>query len=134
MPALANVVAGRGPAFETLQGRNPRWEFREGRSVLDGDLGIKDGNAPGRREGREQGSTALVSVTVRRGGQQPRRRVGVLCEGFRMPALANVVAGRGPAFETLQGRNPRWEFRESRSVLYGDLGIKDGNAPGRREG
>jgi len=60
MPALANVVAGRGPAFETLQGRNPRWEFREGRSVLYGDLGIKDGNAPGRREGREQGSTALV--------------------------------------------------------------------------
>ena len=43
-----------------------------------------------------------------------------------MPALANVVAGRGPAFESLQGRNPRWEFREGRSVLYGDFGIKDG--------
>ena len=76
MPALANV-AGRGPAFESLQGRNPRWEFCEGRGVLYGDLGIKDGDAPGRREGREQGSTALVSVTVRRGGQQPGRRTAI---------------------------------------------------------
>src|SRR6476661_1328651 len=70
-------LQGGGPAFESRQGRNPRWEFREGRGVLYGDLGIKDGNGRGRREGREQGSTALVSVTVRRGGQQPRRRVAI---------------------------------------------------------
>ena len=46
-----------------------------------------------------------------------------------MPALANVVAGRGPAFETLQGRNPRWEFCKGGGVLYGDLGITDGSVP-----
>jgi hypothetical protein len=29
------------------------------------------------------------------------------CEGFRMPAMTKVAKGRGPASESLQGRNPR---------------------------
>jgi len=63
MPALANVVAGRGPAFESLQGRNPRWEFREGRSDGVGERDRAPWWAAAASESGDPGSDAACAVS-----------------------------------------------------------------------
>src|SRR4051794_35436055 len=48
-----------------------------------------------------------------------------LCEGFGMLAMTNV-ATVGPAFESLQGRNPRGRSAVKVAAPCGDLRMQDG--------
>ena len=151
--------AGRGAGRDRARGRRPK-ASREGTrgeefcgGALYGDFGIADGSAARRREGREQGSTALVSVRDRlcvstsRVGEWAIRARSQRADvkGFGCRPWRRSGQGAGPASESLQGRNPRggvlwrgalWRFRhrgrECRATARGSRARID--SAGEREG
>ena len=70
----------------------------------------------------------------RRSGRLEEGPYGASCEGFRMPAISNVVASRGRRPKASKEGTRGGMRTEGAAGLYGDLGLRAGPARRRRGG